>query len=218
MIDEEDKLTIDMVDYINNQKGQVVGYIRVSSESQNTDRQLDGINLDKTFIEKISGSKKNRPELNRLIEYVRDGDTVVVHSLDRLARDLSNLISIVEMLNKKGVTLKSLKENLTFNDSNNSLDKFLLHILGAVAEFQRALLKEAQKEGIRKAKQKGMYKGRKPALTPAQVEELKEIAQQKYTSLESWKKTSWQDVADKFNVSRKTIFNYLQKIDKEVME
>ncbi len=218
MIDEEDKLTIDMVDYINNQKGQVVGYIRVSSESQNTDRQLDGINLDKTFIEKISGSKKNRPELNRLIEYVRDGDTVVVHSLDRLARDLSNLISIVEMLNKKGVTLKSLKENLTFNGSNNSLDKFLLHILGAVAEFQRALLKEAQKEGIRKAKQKGMYKGRKPALTPAQVEELKEIAQQKYTSLESWKKTSWQDVADKFNVSRKTIFNYLQKIDKEVME
>ena len=85
-------------------------------------------------------------------------------------------------------------------------------------EFQRALLKEAQKEGIRKAKQKGMYKGRKPALTPAQVEELKEIAQQKHTSLESWKKTSWQDVADKFNVSRKTIFNYLQKIDKEVME
>ena len=213
MIDTEDKQTIDMIDYINHQKGQVVGYVRVSSESQNTDRQLDGITLDRVFTEKVTGSKKDRPELNRLIEYVRAGDMVIVHSLDRLARDLVNLLTIIETLNKKGVILKSVKEGLTFNGSNNPMDKFLLHVFGAMAEFQRALIRESQQEGIAKAKKKGVYKGRKSALSPTQIERLKEIAQQKKTSLDDWKKTSWQDVANEFSVSKQTIFNYLKKLD-----
>lgn len=213
MIDDADNKTIDVIDYINKQKYQTVGYIRVSSEDQNTDRQLDGIALDKIFIEKVSGSKKNRPQLSSMIDYVRQGDVVVVHSLDRLARDLSNLLNIIETLNKKGVSLKSMKENLTFNsDSNNPLDKFLLHILGAVAEFQRSLIKEAQAEGIKKAQERGAFKGRKPKLSDDQIEKLRHLSSLKHTSVEEWKNISWNDIAKEFNVTKQTIYNYLKRL------
>lgn len=147
-------------------KGQSVGYIRVSSVDQNTERQLDNLNLDKVFIDKMTGSTKDRPELQRMIEYVRQGDIVYVHSLDRLARNFDDLLDIINQLNQKGVIFKSLQENITLDGvNNNPMDMLILHIFGAIAQFNRSLIREAQREGIAKAKAKGKYKGRKPALS-----------------------------------------------------
>ena len=174
--------TID-IDELNAQKVQTVGYIRVSSADQHTDRQLDGIALDRVFIDKITGVTKDRQQLKELLNYVRYGDTVIVHSLDRLARSLEDLISIINQLNQKGVIFKSIKDNLTFDGVNNSpMDKFFLHILGAVSELERALIRERQKEGIAKAKARGVYKGRKPSLTNDKIKLIEQrLAEKKRT-------------------------------------
>lgn len=126
---------IDIYEHIGKQKQkvQVVGYVRVSSTDQNTDRQLDGVALDRIFTDKMTGSTKDRPQLKAMLDYVRYGDTVVVHSLDRLARSLEDLISIINQLNQKGVSFKSIKDNLTFDGINNSpMDKFFAHLGGGV--------------------------------------------------------------------------------------
>lgn len=216
MKDIDDDRTLDLIQHIEQlpeTKTQVVGYVRVSSEDQKFDRQLDGINLDKVFSEKISGGRRDRPELNRLIDYVREGDTVVVHSLDRLARDLGNLIEIAKRLNDKGVVLKSLKEGLVFNvNSQNPMDKFLFHVMGAVAEFNRSLIREAQREGIERAKKRGVYKGRQPKLNPAQLARLREIVLEKNASLDNHKRIKWSDVALEFGVSEPTLFRYIKQV------
>lgn len=197
-------------------KTQTVGYVRVSSHDQNTDRQLDGIALDRIFVDKITGSSKDRPQLTAMIEYVRFGDTVIVHSLDRMARNLEDLLLIIGQLNQKGVIFKSLKENLSFDGSrSNPMDKFLLHVLGAVAEFNRALIREAQKEGIAKAKQQGKYKGRKPSLTPEQLQELQQMLHHKNSSVEAYKQLSLSKIAEHFNVSLPTINRYVAKLKAE---
>lgn len=203
--------TID-IDELNIQKVQTVGYVRVSSSDQNTDRQLDGIALDRIFTDKMTGSIKDRPQLQAMLDYVRYGDTVVVHSLDRLARSLEDLISIINQLNKKGVSFKSIKDNLTFDGVNNSpMDKFFLHILGAVSELERALIRERQKEGIAKAKQRGVYKGRKPSLTPEKKAIIEERLAEKEKDLESYKSISYQSIADEIGVSLATLNRYLAK-------
>lgn len=219
MIDPNDDRTLDIVDFVSNvktsEKTQIVGYVRVSTEEQNIDRQLDGLKLDKIFIDRISGSTKERPELQRMIEYVRYGDTVVVHSLDRLARSLEDLIAIIKVLNEKGVIFKSYKDNLTFDGVKNSpMDKFLLHILGAVAELERALIRERQKEGIAKAKARGVYKGRKPLLTTEKKKQIDELIEQKNSSLEQYKSITHQDIAQAVGVSLPTLYRYL-KINKD---
>ncbi|WP_143253805.1 recombinase family protein [Alkanindiges hydrocarboniclasticus] len=206
----QDDQTVDIEEVINhNAKTQTVGYIRVSSVDQNTERQLVGLKLDKVFTDKISGAKKNRPALDELIEYVREGDTVLVHSMDRMARDLENLINIVKTLNGKGVTVKFNKENITFTaNSDNPMDKFLFHVVGAVAEFKRALIREAQREGIAVAKRKGKYKGRKPALTDAQLAELKtdkDVLTPK-------------ELTAKYQVHYQTIWRYIKKIKQQEIE
>ncbi|MFC0821247.1 recombinase family protein [Moraxella marmotae] len=194
-------------------KSQTVGYIRVSSTDQNTERQLDGITLDRTFTDKMTGSTKQRPQLQAMIEYVRQGDTVIVHSLDRLARNLEDLLQIMDQLHQKGVVFKSLKENLTLDGLNpQPMDKFLLHILGAVAEFNRSLIREAQKEGIAKAKEKGKYKGRKPALNNKQIKELKQIIDAKNSSIDEYKKLTLPKIAERFGVSLPTLHRYIAKI------
>lgn len=193
-------------------KGQTIGYIRVSSLDQNIDRQLDGMCLDKIFIDKMTGSTKERPELQRMIEYVREGDTVYVHSLDRLARNFDNLLDIIKQLNNKGVIFKSIKENLTLDGLNNSpMDTLILHIFGAIAEFNRSLIREAQREGIAKAKQKGVYKGRKTVLTNERLACIEELLTQKESSLEEYKKLSYQEIADKVGISLATLNRYLSK-------
>src|SRR4051794_27595454 len=129
--------------------GQRVGYIRVSTVEQNTDRQLDGVHLDRTFTDKCSGKDTQRPELTAMLEFVREGDVVVVHSMDRMARNLDDLRKLVSTLTGRGIKVEFIKESLTFTpDKESPMAKLLLSMLGAVAEFERAQIKERQREGI----------------------------------------------------------------------
>ena len=182
--------------------GKKIGYIRVSSFDQNPDRQLDGLKLDKKFIDKVSGKTLNRPQLDALLDYVRDGDTVIVHSMDRLARNLDDLRHIVKRLINQGIQIKFIKESLTFTGDDTAMSQLLLSVMGAFAEFERGLIKERQMEGIALAKQRGAYKGRKPSLSPEQVVELKMLAE---------KGESKTSLAKHFKVSRETVYQYLRK-------
>lgn len=141
--------------------GEKIGYRRVSSVDQNLDRQELG-HVDRTFEERISGANRERPQLRALIDYAREGDRVVVYSIDRLARNLRDLTEIIEELNEKGASIHFIKNNLCFSRNDDDPQARLqLHIMSAFAEFERDILKQRQKEGIAKAKQKGKYKGRK---------------------------------------------------------
>jgi len=137
-----------------------VGYIRVSTTDQNTERQLDGIQLDKIFTDKVSGATTERPELQSMLGYVREGDVIHVHSIDRLARSLVDLLALVQSLTAKGVHVRFNKENLLFTGESDPIQALMLSIMGSVAEFERAMIRERQREGIVKAKQRGAYKGR----------------------------------------------------------
>ncbi|MFZ7793188.1 recombinase family protein [Acinetobacter lwoffii] len=201
---------------MNTSKGYLVGYIRVSSVDQNTERQLADIELDRCYIDKITGIRSKRPQLEEMMMFVREGDTVIVHSLDRLARDLFLLLKIIEKLNKKGVSVKFLKENLTFNSfSKNPMDELILHIFGAVAQFQRSIIKEAQREGIKLRKDRGEYKGRKRVFTDEKLNELKDILRKKNSNVKEYKKIRYSAIAKKFNVSTVTLWRYRKEIEAE---
>lgn len=185
--------------------GQRVGYVRVSTLDQNTVRQLEGIPVDKTYTERASGKdQKNRPELENLIGFVREGDTVLVHSMDRLARNLDDLKKIVGRLTRKGVRVEFVKEALTFNGDDSAAATFLLHVMGAFAEFERSLIRERQREGIALAKQRKVYKGRVPALNPERAAELRRRA------AEGESKTK---LARDLGISRATVYTYLRTVD-----
>lgn len=153
----------------------VVGYRRVSTEDQSLDGQELG-RTDKVFEEKLSGkSAADRPALQAMLDWVREGDSVVVYSIDRLARDLKDLQEIVRRLNDKGVAITFLSERLTFSaNSDDALAKLQLQMMGAFAEFERNIIRKRQAEGIAKAKLKGVYKGRKPSIDREKVRHLKE--------------------------------------------
>lgn len=140
--------------------GQDVGYIRVSSDGQNTSRQLEGIKLDKEFTDIMTGSIRNRPQLEACLEYVRSGDVLHVHSIDRLARNLRDLQEIVESLILKGVVVKFHSEKLEFTNDDNPMAKLTLQIMGSFAEFERKIAKTRQLEGIASAKKAGKHLGR----------------------------------------------------------
>ena len=179
----------------------VVGYIRVSTYDQNPERQLDGMHLDKTFTDKASGKDLKRPAFEELLDYVREGDTVLVHSMDRLARNLDHLRQVVRELTAKGVKVQFVKEKLTFTGEDSPMATLLLSVMGAVAEFERSLIGERQREGVAIAKQKGLYKGRKKALNETQIRELQEriaLGEKKAT------------LAKDFNIRRETIYQYLK--------
>jgi DNA invertase Pin-like site-specific DNA recombinase len=178
-----------------------VGYIRVSSSDQNTVRQLDGVAVDKTFTDRASGKDTDRDQFTAMCEFVREGDTIVVHSMDRLARNLDDLRRTVNTLTGRGVRVEFVKEVLTFTGEDSPMSQLMLSVMGAVAEFERALIRERQREGIAKAKQRGVYTGRKPALTAEQAYELRARA----AAGES--KTS---LAKVFRISRDTVYAYLQ--------
>ncbi|MGB3674681.1 MAG: recombinase family protein [Candidatus Nanopelagicales bacterium] len=156
--------------------GQRVGYVRVSSVGQNTERQLDGLKLDRVFEDKASGKSVERPELASLLSHVRAGDVVIVHSMDRLARNVDDLRKIVKELTGRGVRIEFVKEGLTFTGEDSAMSNLLLTMLGAVAEFERSLIRERQLEGIAIAKKAGKYKGRKPSLDAERVAEIREKA------------------------------------------
>lgn len=203
--------TID-IDELNIQKVQTIGYVRVSSTDQNTDRQLDSVALDRIFTDKMTGSTKDRPQLQAMLDYVRYGDTVMVHSLDRLARNFDDLLSIINQLAKKGVTFKSLQENITINGTNTSpIDTLILHIFGAIAQFNRSLIREAQREGIAKAKQKGVYKGRKSVLTDENIAQIETLLAQRNSSVDEYKKISHTDIAKQVGISKSSLYRYLDR-------
>lgn len=137
-----------------------IGYIRVSSTDQNTSRQLEGVALDEVFTDKVSAANTDRPELQAMLRHVRKGDVLRVHSIDRLARSLEDLLALVKGLISRGVAVSFHKEQLHFTGEANPMQELMLGLLGSVAQFERALIRERQAEGIAKAKEKGVYKGR----------------------------------------------------------
>ena len=179
--------------------GQRVGYIRVSSVGQNTERQLDGVQIDRCFTDKASGKDIQRPQLEALLGFVREGDVVVCHSMDRLARNLDDLRKLVITLTKRGIQVQFVKESLIFSGEDSPMAMLLLSMLGAVAEFERSMIRERQREGIAIAKTKGVYKGRKPSLDAGQAEELrKRIAAGDKKAV----------IARDFGICRETLYQY----------
>jgi DNA invertase Pin-like site-specific DNA recombinase len=181
-------------------KGHIVGYVRVSSVDQNTERQLDGMTMDKTFTDKASGKDTKRPQLERALEFLREGDTLVVHSMDRLARNLDDLRRVVLGLTKKGVKVQFVKESLTFTGDDSPMANLLLSVMGAFAQFERELIKERQREGIAIAKREGVYKGRKPSLSSERAADLKKRAA---------KGENKAALAREFSISRAALYVYL---------
>ena len=182
--------------------GQRIGYIRVSSADQNPERQLEGIDLDRTFTDKASAKDTNRPELTSLLMFIREGDALVVHSMDRLARNLSDLRQLVTDLTDKGVKVQFIKEGLVFTGEDNPMAILLLSVMGAFSEFERALIKERQKEGIALAKKRGAYRGRKKTLSEDKIHEIKNLVES------GIKKTL---IAKDMGISRETLYQYLKK-------
>ena len=185
-------------------KGQRVGYVRVSSFDQNPERQWEQVQVDKVFTDKASGKDAQRPQLDALLAFVREGDIVVVHSMDRLARNLDDLRRLVQKLTQRRVRIEFVKEHLTFTGEDSPMANLMLSVMGAFAEFERALIRERQREGIALAKQRGAYRGRKKALSPEQAAELRQRAaagEQKAT------------LAREFGISRETLYQYLRTDD-----
>lgn len=153
--------------------GKQIGYVRCSSESQNLDRQLDGMqHLDKIFEEKASAKSADRPVLQECLRYLRDGDVLHVHSIDRLARNLADLERIVSDLNTRGVEVRFLKENLTFKGDEDPMSVLLLQLLGSFSQFERSIIRERANEGIRAAQKRGVRFGRPALLSEQQKREI----------------------------------------------
>ena len=181
--------------------GKQVGYIRVSTLLQNTARQLDGVALDRTFEDKASGKDANRPALDECIKFLREGDTLHVHSMDRLARNLDDLRRIVKDLTGRGVAVKFEKEALTFSGESSPMANLMLSMLGAVAEFERALILDRQREGIAIAKSEGKYLGRRSTLTEEQVQGMRTRAAAGESKAA---------IARDFGISRETLYQKLR--------
>ena len=179
--------------------GKHIGYIRVSSIDQNTARQLDGIMLDKIFTDTCSGKDTHRPGLVACLDYLREGDVLHIHSIDRLARNLQDLLHLIESLNARAVAVVFHKEGLTFSGKEDPFQKLQLQIIGAVAQFERSLIRERQAQGIALAKKRGVYKGRKPTSSAL-------IAKARILIEEGVPKTT---VAQRLKISRKTLYKYL---------
>lgn len=182
--------------------GQNIGYIRVSTADQKTDRQLDGVDLHEVFEDKASAKDTKRPALRECIKYIRKGDTLHVHSIDRLARNLIDLQQLVEQVTVKGAQIRFHKEGLTFSGGDDAMSKLILQVMGAFSEFERTLILERQREGIAKAKAKGKKWGRAPKLTPEQIEEIRErIAQGEEKKA----------LATEFGISRQGLYKAIKK-------
>lgn len=175
-----------------------IAYVRVSTVEQNEQRQIDALekyNIDKWFTEKVSAKDMERPELKKLLDYVREGDTVYVHDFSRLARSTKDLLTIVETLNKKGVHLVSNKENV---DTSTPQGKLMLTMISAIYQFERENMLERQREGIAVAKREGVYKGRKPIQI---TDDTFKTEYERYMNRE----ISKCELAKRLNVSRPTL-------------
>ena len=182
-----------------------IAYIRVSSEGQNTsrqDQQIEELKVDKVFMEKASGKNiQDRPQFQMMLEYAREDDIIYCADLSRWGRSLMDIKSTITDLTKRGVTVIFLKENLTFSGNDDPMSNLLLGILSSLSEWERAVIKSRQMEGVKIAQEKGIYKercGRKPKLTEEQMNEVRR-------RVEAGEKRS--DVAVAFGVSRQTVYN-----------
>ncbi len=185
--------------------GQKIGYIRVSTLDQSFERQLEGMELDQVFTDKASGKDTKREQLEAMMKFARKGDSIYVHSMDRLARNLDDLRKIVRDLNERGISVHFVKEHLTFTGEDSPMANLMLSVMGAFAEFERSLIKERQREGISLAKKRGVYKGRKRSLSHDDITTLKKRVGQGH------KKT---DIAQDFGISRETLYQYLKLEEK----
>lgn len=184
----------------------LVGYVRVSSLDQNPERQLEelkAMQVEKIFMDKLSGKNVERPELQNMLNFVREGDTLVVHSLDRLARNLSDLLTMVQDLTGRGVSVRFLNERLDFDAGKEAspVAKLMLSMVGAFAEFERSMIKRRQAEGIALAKARGVYKGRQRSVTEAQIEEIRSMIEMG---------VPLSVAARKVGISRTTAYKYLK--------
>ena len=177
--------------------GQRVGYVRVSTVDQNADRQLDGIAVERTFVDRASGSDTNRPELEAMLVFLRAGDTVVVHGMDRLARNLGDLRSLVESLTARSVSVEFVKEHLIFTGEDSPIETLML----SVAEFERALIHERQREGIALAKKRGVYRGRERSLS---LDAQKELCHRVQAG------ESKSRLAVEYGISRQSVYRYMR--------
>ena len=181
----------------------IVGYVRVSSFEQNEDRQINELKnfgVEKFFSEKISARAKFRPQFEEMMRFLREGDILVVSEFSRLARSTADLLKIVESLNQKGVEVKSLKEQL---DTSTPQGKFMLTIFGAIAEFERDLLLQRQREGIRIAQAAGKYKGRHEKKPPEDFDDYKKLWHEHNIKVS--------EIARRFKVCRSTVYKWLRQ-------
>lgn len=180
-----------------------VAYVRVSTVEQNEARQIEGLEkhgIEKWFTEKISAKDTNRPQLQAMLEFVREGDTVYIHDFSRLARSTKDLLDIVEQLNNKGVYLVSNKENI---DSSTPIGKLMLTMIGAIAEFERQNLLERQKEGIAIAKREGKFKG-------GQVKQIDDDQFARVYTKYSLRQITKKEMAEQLHISRPTLDKLLK--------
>ena len=189
-----------MADFLRITADPQYGYLRVSSLDQNGVRQLEGLVLDKEFTDKVSGKDVKRPQLEAMQSFVREGDTVFCHSMDRLARNLDDLLRIVQGLTERGIHIVFVKENLIFSGEDSPMSNLLLSVMGSFAQFERELIRERQREGIAIAKREGKYSGRKPSLTPTRAAELR-----RRVALGDSKAA----LAREFGISRDTLYRYV---------
>jgi len=185
-------------------KGKIVGYTRISTPEQNAESQLSGLQIDKWFKEEASAKDTNRPVLQELLNYLRDDDIVYVQRMDRLARNIDDLRSLVKIINGKGASIKFIAEGMIFDGQDSPVSNLMLTVIGAFGEFERRIARERQLEGIEVAKSKGKYKGRKPSLSKDEFEKVKHMI---YNLGMSKAK-----VAREFSVSSMTIYQYLRGI------
>lgn len=180
-------------------------YARVSSIGQNLDRQIQNAEqYDKVFEDKCSGKNTNRPALQEMLGYIREGDSVYAHELSRLARNTFDLIDLVNKILAKGTSVHFIKENLNFYpDKSDPTSQLMLGVLASISQFERVLIKTRMLEGVLIAKKNGKYKGTKKHLTNAQIQELKELAQNK----QAW---PVKKLMERYNISRASVYNYLK--------
>ena len=183
--------------------GQRIGYTRVSGTDQNSARQLDGEVFDRLFADQASGRDKDRPQLEAMLAYIRAGDVVVVHAMDRLARNLDDLRGLVQTMVARGIRVEFRKEGLAFTGEDSPMAVLLLSVMGAFAEFERSLIRERQREGIALAKARGAYRGRRKSLSDNRVTELLARAQS------GEKKAA---LAREYGISRETLYQYLRSV------
>ena len=181
--------------------GQRIGYVRVSTVEQNDARQLAGMVFDRTFADKASGKDTVRPQLRAMLDFIRAGDHLYVHSMDRFSRSLNDLENMVKSLTGRGVAITFVKENMTFTGSDSPMNMLMLQLLGAVGQFERSIILERQREGIAVAKGLGVYKGRKPSLDAAGAAKLRRMAVEGVSKVE---------IATTLGISRASVYEYLK--------